>query len=160
MNSEQPALEHLAQDLERALAAAPGAAALRSSLPPRLLVRARLDGLFCMPRRGKTWRVRLLELPCTYLAPATLAGVLAAWRLLAEHRSQPSQDRRVDTIVAMTNDSFLGGPLKWLLAPRNIGLHIVHHLHPQVCSTALPALREWYRGNLPGYPAAGLGSRP
>jgi biopolymer transport protein ExbB/TolQ len=37
------------------------------------------------------------------------------------------------------------GPLgRVLFAPRNIGYHIVHHLHPQVALDALPRLRAWY----------------
>jgi len=44
----------------------------------------------------------------------------------------------------VTNDNYLGWLGALALAPRNIGYHIVHHIHPQVALTALPRLREWY----------------
>ncbi|MES2644438.1 MAG: fatty acid desaturase [Myxococcota bacterium] len=84
--------------------------------------------------------------------PAVAAGVLAAWRLLQEHRYTPNSDRRLETTLATTRDHHLSGWFTWLLAPRNIGHHIVHHLHPQVGLEHLPALRAWYRVNQPGYP--------
>ncbi|MDP2311612.1 MAG: fatty acid desaturase [Pseudomonadota bacterium] len=90
-----------------------------------------------------------------FVLPAVLAGVLAAWRLLQEHRYTPTTDRRVETTLATTRDHHLTGPLTWLLAPRNIGHHVVHHLHPQVGLEHLPALRAWYRANQPGYPEPG-----
>lgn len=87
-----------------------------------------------------------------FLLPASGAGVLAAWRLLQEHRYTPTSDRRVETTLATTRDHHLSGWFTWLLAPRNIGYHVVHHLHPQVGLEHLPALRAWYRVNQPGYP--------
>ncbi|MDP2310013.1 MAG: fatty acid desaturase [Pseudomonadota bacterium] len=87
-----------------------------------------------------------------FVLPAVLAGVLAAWRLLQEHRYTPTSDRRIGTTLATTYDHHLNGWLTWLLAPRNIGFHIVHHLHPQVGLAQLPALRAWYVANQPGYP--------
>jgi fatty acid desaturase len=32
-----------------------------------------------------------------------------------------------------------------LLAPRNIGYHREHHLHPQAALENLPRLRAWYQ---------------
>jgi fatty acid desaturase len=87
-----------------------------------------------------------------YLLPATLAGVLAAWRVLLEHRYVPVTDRRLSTIFAITWDHHLHPAVRWLFAPRNIGYHVVHHVHPFVGLRHLPALREWYRSNHPSYP--------
>lgn len=87
-----------------------------------------------------------------YALPVTASGLLAAWRLLVEHRYTPTQDRRIETILATTNDHQIERWTRWLLAPRNIGYHVVHHIHPQVSLRALPALRDWYRANHPDYP--------
>ncbi|HEY8210139.1 MAG TPA: fatty acid desaturase [Myxococcaceae bacterium] len=85
-----------------------------------------------------------------YLVPAIAAGLLAAWRLLLDHPDRPACDRSLETIVATTRDNIQG----WLrlLLPRNIGYHVVHHLHPQVTLTALPRLRDWYVANCERYP--------
>jgi len=89
-----------------------------------------------------------------YALPATLTGLLASYRVLCEHRYQPSADRRVETIVATTRDHHLAWWQQVFLAPRNIGFHVVHHLHPQVAQEQLPALRAWYRARHPDYPKA------
>lgn len=88
-----------------------------------------------------------------YLVPATIAGVLAAWRVLLEHRYVRVDDRKVSTIFATTWDHHLHPAVRWLFAPRNIGYHVVHHVHPFVGLEHLPALRDWYRTNHPDYPA-------
>lgn len=87
-----------------------------------------------------------------YGVPVVGSGVLAAWRLLVEHRYTPAEDRRIETILATTNDHHLGTWTAWLLAPRNIGYHVAHHLHPQVGIRHLPALRAWYQAHHPAYP--------
>lgn len=77
--------------------------------------------------------------------PAIGSGLLAAWRLLQEHNYDRAMDRRVETIVATTNDHHLDSWLdKLVLAPRNIGYHVVHHIHPQVGLAHLPAVRAWW----------------
>ena len=86
-----------------------------------------------------------------YGIPVTGAGLLAAWRLLAEHHYTPTSDRTLETILATTRDHNLGWT-GWLLAPRNIGYHIVHHIHPQVGLRHLPRLRSWYLTHDPRYP--------
>ena len=53
----------------------------------------------------------------------------------------------METIIATTRDNHLKGVLRFFLAPKNIGYHIVHHLHPQVAWYKLPQLREWYLEN-------------
>ncbi|MEZ4320862.1 MAG: fatty acid desaturase [Myxococcota bacterium] len=88
-----------------------------------------------------------------YVVPGTLAGLLAARRLLVEHRYVANADRRVETLLATTNDHQIGSPLAWLIAPHHIGYHVVHHIHPQVGLRHLPALRDWYRETTPTYPA-------
>ena len=97
-----------------------------------------------------TWPV---EVGLAYAVPATLAGVLAARRLLVEHHYVKAADRRIETILATTRDHGISRWwVDWLLAPRNIGYHVVHHIHPQVGIRGLPALRDWYVANHPTYP--------
>lgn len=79
-----------------------------------------------------------------YAIPVVITGLVAAWRLLVEHNYEPAHDRRIETILATTNDHHLRLVDKLFLAPRNIGHHVVHHIHPQVGLDALPALRAWY----------------
>jgi fatty acid desaturase len=89
-----------------------------------------------------------LVLRC-YLIPAWLTGLLASYRLLMEHRYTPVTDRRAETILATTRDHDLGLWKRLFVAPRNIGYHIAHHLHPQVSLEHLPALTAWYREHHP-----------
>jgi fatty acid desaturase len=84
-----------------------------------------------------------------YFVPALIAGLSAAYRLLMEHAYMSAFDRRLETIVKTTSDHNLRGVGRFFLAPRNIGYHIVHHLHPQVAWYELPRLRRWYRDNFP-----------
>ncbi|MDP2345485.1 MAG: fatty acid desaturase [Deltaproteobacteria bacterium] len=88
-----------------------------------------------------------------YVVPATLTGIVGARRVLREHNYELTFDRRMDTLFQTTNDHGLSLAGRLLLAPRNIGYHVVHHLHPQVTLCALPALRNWYRQEHPPYPA-------
>ncbi|MCO4763495.1 MAG: fatty acid desaturase [Myxococcales bacterium] len=88
-----------------------------------------------------------------YVLPAWLAGLLASYRLLQEHAYQPTHDRTVATLLRTTHDHNLGLLDRVCMAPKNIGYHITHHLHPQVSWRALPALRRWYKNRYPdSYP--------
>lgn len=88
-----------------------------------------------------------------YVVPVSIAGLLAARRVLIEHNYEHVANRRIDTIMATTNDNHLGLLGAVALAPRNIGYHVVHHVHPQVSLKALPRLRAWYATRYPGiYP--------
>lgn len=88
-----------------------------------------------------------------YVVPVSIAGLLSARRVLIEHNYERVADRRIDTIMATTNDNYLGLLGALALAPRNIGFHVVHHIHPQVSLTGLPRLREWYAARHAGvYP--------
>ena len=84
-----------------------------------------------------------------YFIPGLVAGLLGGYRVLTEHNYIRASDRSLKTIFETTVDHNLGplGRLFW--APRNIGYHIVHHLHPQVALENLPALRSWYLDNYP-----------
>jgi fatty acid desaturase len=94
-----------------------------------------------------------------YLIPVTIAGVLSARRLLLEHTYERTNDRRPETIIATTRDNHVDLLGSLLLAPRNVGCHIVHHLHPHVGLEHLPRLRNWYRENYRGlYPSPRTGS--
>jgi fatty acid desaturase len=90
-----------------------------------------------------------------YILPAWVTGLLASYRLLREHTYEPVADRRTETILATTRDHDLGFWHRFFVAPRNIGYHIAHHLHPQVSWDRLPALTAWYRRRYPDlYPGA------
>ncbi len=90
-----------------------------------------------------------------YIVPVSMAGLLAARRVLIEHTYERVADRQIETIIGTTNDNYLGVFGALGLAPRNIGYHIVHHIHPQVRLGALPRLREWYSQKHPHlYPPA------
>jgi fatty acid desaturase len=86
-----------------------------------------------------------------YALPVMGASALSAYRLLAEHTSESGQDRMLQGTLRSTADHGQGW-LGWLmLAPRNVGCHIVHHLHPQVALQHLPRLRTWYQHRYPGH---------
>ena len=89
-----------------------------------------------------------------YLIPVTVTGLLAGYRVLREHDYVPTMDRKVKTIMQTTVDHNLGPIGRLFFAPRNIGYHVVHHIHPQVALEHLPALRRWYQERHPElYPA-------
>ncbi len=90
-----------------------------------------------------------------YLIPAWVTGLLAGYRVLREHDYAPTKDRSIRTILATTCDHNLTGVGRFVLAPRNIGYHIVHHLHPRVALENLPRLRDYYVARWPEtYPSA------
>jgi fatty acid desaturase len=82
-----------------------------------------------------------------YFIPVLISGIFAGYRLLNEHHYIEVSDRKIQTIITTTRDNHLSGILKFFLAPKNIGYHIVHHLHPQVAWYKLPQLRKWYLEN-------------
>jgi fatty acid desaturase len=84
-----------------------------------------------------------------YLIPAAVTGLFAGYRVLMEHDYVRVTDRKLSTIIATTTDHNLGPFGRVFFAPRNIGYHIVHHLHPQVALENLPALRLWYKQRHP-----------
>lgn len=84
-----------------------------------------------------------------YLIPLAIASLANGYRFLVEHSPQPVTNRKMATIIAITRDHNLNTLGRFLFAPRNIGCHIVHHLHPQVALENLPALRAWYLQNHP-----------
>lgn len=95
-----------------------------------------------------------------FALPATLTGLLASYRVLCEHRYVATSDRKLATLVATTRDHHLRAWHGLWLAPRHIGFHIAHHLHPQVAHAALPALRAWYRARLGASYPEPLGGEP
>lgn len=84
-----------------------------------------------------------------YVLPLMVASAACGYRLLAEHTPEREQGRTLQGILASTADHGLGWLGRLLLAPRNVGLHIVHHLHPQVAAHHLPRLRAWYLQHYP-----------
>ena len=85
-----------------------------------------------------------------YIIPALLTGCFSGYRVFKEHSyTGPVHDRKIKTIIQTTEDHNLSGITQFFLAPRNIGYHTVHHIHPQVAWYALPKLRKWYLKNYP-----------
>jgi fatty acid desaturase len=84
------------------------------------------------------------QLIAIYFLPVSITGILSARRLLLEHNYKPVKNREIETIMDITNDNHIGLFGKLFFAPRNIGYHTVHHIHPQVRLSALPELRLWY----------------
>jgi fatty acid desaturase len=84
-----------------------------------------------------------------YGLPLLVASGFNAHRLLAEHTGAQAQGRTLADVLAVTADHGLGWWGRWWLAPRNVGCHVVHHLHPQVSLEHLPRLRAWYLEHLP-----------
>lgn len=85
-----------------------------------------------------------------YIIPALITGCFSGYRVFKEHNyTNLVHDRKIKTIIQTTEDHNLSGISQFFLAPRNIGYHIVHHIHPQVTWHALPKLRKWYLKNHP-----------
>lgn len=88
-----------------------------------------------------------------YLIPLFITGFLVGCRFLFEHTYDSAEDRSLASILHTTQDHHFNGLGALLFAPRNIGYHIVHHIHPQVAWYHLPELRKWYLEYYPqGYP--------
>ena len=99
---------------------------------------------------GVLYFLSLETLLLYYIVPALITGCFSGYRVFKEHRyTEPVNDRKMDTIIKTTTDHNLTGIARFFLAPRNIGCHTVHHLHPQVACYALPELRKWYLQNHP-----------
>jgi len=92
------------------------------------------------------FQVRWLAL--YYFVPLVLAGYLAGLRLLMEHFQESAAGcNSRDAIIHLTRNHHLGVVGKLLLAPHNVGYHLVHHLHPQTGLEHLPELHQWYEQN-------------
>jgi fatty acid desaturase len=90
-----------------------------------------------------------------FVLPLAVLSVLSAYRLLIEHTRVRATGRSLADVFAGTKDHGLGWLGRLVLAPLNIGYHVVHHLHPQVSLVHLPRLREWYLRHYPAhYPPA------
>lgn len=80
-----------------------------------------------------------------YFVPLVVAGYLAGYRLLVEHHQESAAGHDgVHAITQLTRNHHLGVAGKLLLAPHNVGYHLVHHLHPQAGLEHLPELQSWY----------------
>jgi len=84
-----------------------------------------------------------------YLVPLILAGALNVNRVIVEHVHVACADRRPETVAATTVTHDLGVVDKLFLFPRNIGFHMVHHLHPQAALECLPGLERCYSSMRP-----------
>jgi fatty acid desaturase len=79
-----------------------------------------------------------------YIIPILLTGIVSYYRLLKEHTYTRVYNRELNTIIKTTNDHNTNSVFKFLLAPRNIGYHVAHHLHPQVGYRGLKKIRNFY----------------
>lgn len=93
-----------------------------------------------------------------YWLPVTVAGVLNAHRVVAEHRHVLRPDDGLESLLQATVTHAGGWWSRLLLYPRNIGYHEVHHLYPAVALDALPALDRWWRSRSPKRVAASVAS--
>jgi fatty acid desaturase len=84
-----------------------------------------------------------------YLMP--IGGIFCIWRLLVEHEYDIVEDRSIYTMIECTFDHHLDFVGQILFAPRNIGYHCMHHIHPAVGLHNLPKLRTWYLENCYSY---------
>ncbi len=84
-----------------------------------------------------------------YALPLMVASAMSAYRLLAEHTPVRKPNRTAHGSFVSTADHGLGWLGRLLLAPHNVGCHIVHHLHPQVAGSHLLRLRAWYLQHYP-----------
>jgi fatty acid desaturase len=97
------------------------------------------------------------ELLYAYYVPLAVTAAVNGLRFLREHTYLPAGDRRPESIVATTVHTDSTWLHRLLLAPRHIGFHVVHHLHPQVALEHLPRLHTWYRDT---WPELFQGARP
>jgi fatty acid desaturase len=100
----------------------------------------------CVGALAALWPRWMLEY---YFVPLVLTGYLAGYRLLHEHVQEPAHDRSVETVERSTRNHHLGLLGHLILAPHNVGYHLVHHLHPQAALENLPGLEQWHRQNRP-----------
>ena len=81
--------------------------------------------------------------------PMLFTGVFVVYRLLWEHTYTPAADRRPESVMQTTNDHHLGPLSRVFLAPKHVGHHLAHHLHPTAGWRALPVVRAWYLAREP-----------
>jgi fatty acid desaturase len=129
----------------------------RSGLPlthsPEVLACARAEAgqvLFHLAVLALAWRWPH-AVALGYGLPLLLASAASAYRVLAEHTPARHQGNSLQGVLASTADHGQGWLGRLLLAPRNVGCHIAHHLHPQVAAHHLPRLRDWYLQRYPSH---------
>jgi fatty acid desaturase len=86
-----------------------------------------------------------------YYLVMPIGGILCIYRLLIEHEYDIVENRTVYTMIDSTFDHHLNLWGAMLFAPRNIGYHCMHHIHPLVGLHKLPELRTWYLENCSVY---------
>jgi fatty acid desaturase len=79
-----------------------------------------------------------------FLLPLVVAGYFAGYRLLVEHVQEPVPNRSAESTIRLTRNHHLGWFGRLLVAPHNVGYHLVHHLYPQVALENLPKVQVWY----------------
>jgi fatty acid desaturase len=97
-----------------------------------------------------SWQAPSILALC-YWVPLVLTGWAIGIRFLAEHRYVRAGNREPETLMSHTRNHCTRAPLSWVLAPRNGGYHLVHHLHPRAAYHRLPLLHRWYAEHHPGY---------
>jgi fatty acid desaturase len=86
------------------------------------------------------------ELVFFYLIPVYVAGIFCVYRLLIEHEYEAFPKTNKKMLLQCTFDHHTKWYDRLFLAPRNIGYHIAHHLHPTVSYRELPEIQEFYEG--------------
>ncbi len=79
-----------------------------------------------------------------YIIPLALASVVNSYRVVEEHMHVIIDDHSPVNIAQYTKDQPMDLFSRFILFPRNIGYHRMHHLHPAVRYEKLPELQRWY----------------
>ncbi|QSQ21994.1 fatty acid desaturase [Pyxidicoccus parkwayensis] len=142
---------HATPDGARPLIHAPASAGLKESDEVRACACSELGQvLFHLCVLALAWRWPHAVV-WGYALPLLVASGFNAHRLLAEHTPAQAHGRTLADVLAVTADHGLGWLGRLWLAPRNVGCHVVHHLHPQVSLEHLPRLRAWYVARFPSH---------
>jgi fatty acid desaturase len=73
-----------------------------------------------------------------YWIPVSLAGVLNAHRVIAEHRHAPRHDETTSSMLGTTVTHLFRNRFHHIFYPLNIGYHEAHHLFPTLKLQTLP----------------------
>jgi fatty acid desaturase len=136
---------------DRTAGAAPVSGAVRCDQELMTCLRAERGQALFFLIVASAWMLYPSQVTVGYLLPLLVAGLLNAHRVVAEHRHIAVHDRSPATVLASTYDHPNNCLNRWLMFPRNIGYHTVHHLHPTVAWQSLPALHAWYLKQVPEF---------
>jgi fatty-acid desaturase len=85
-----------------------------------------------------------------YFIPITVTGLINSYRTYLEHDYRDLVTELSPATLSRVSRDHSRDPLSmFLFAPRALGYHRMHHLHPSVSLTCLPGLYEWYTSQYP-----------